>query len=195
MSLDLISSTTNPLKNMMLNQSFVRSLSLIAVFAAAAVASADETLPTPGSSILTDGQEQAAQPVILAARRYAAFWNTGEARYAEAALAQNFVDRTLPSGRPQGLKGVLEASKNFRAAIPDLKAKIEELLVVHDRAVVRYSFTGHFTGRFKDLKGDGRQISFRAVDIYRVLDGQISDNWHLEDNLSLMEQLGAIKRQ
>jgi predicted ester cyclase len=160
---------------MMLSQSFARSLCLIVVFATAAVASAEETLPTPRSIILATEQEQA-QPVILAARRYAAFWNRGEARYAEAALAQNFVDRTLPSGHPQGIKGVLEASKNFRAAIPDLKAEIEELLVVNDRAIVRYTFKGHFTGRFKDLKGDGRAISFRAVDIYRVQDGQISDN-------------------
>ena len=178
---------------MILSQSFVRSLSFIALFAAATVASAEETLPTPRSIILTAGQEQAAQPVILAARRYAAFWNTGEARYAKAGLTQNFVDRTLPSGRPQGLKGVLEASKDFRAAIPDLSAEIEELLVVNDRAVVRYTFTGHFTGTFKDLKGDGRAISFRAVDIYRVQNGQISDNWHLEDNLSLMQQLGIVK--
>jgi len=171
---------------------FVRSLFLIAVFAATG-SSAEESLPTPRSIILSAGQEQAAQPVILAARRYAAFWNTGEERYAEASLAQNFVDRTLPSGRPQGLKGVLEASKNFRAAAPDLRAEIEELLVVNDRAVVRYTFTGHFDGNFKGVKGDGRQISFRAVDIYRVQNGQISDNWHLEDNLSLMQQLGVVK--
>ena len=171
----------------------MRSLSLLAVFAGAAVASAEENLPTPRNIILTAGQEQAAQPVILAARRYAAFWNTGEPRYAEAALAQNFVDRTLPSGRPQGLKGVLVASTNFRAAIPDLRAEVEELLVVNDRAVVRYIFTGHFTGRFKNLKGDGREIGFRAVDIYRVQNGQISENWHLEDNLSLMQQLGVVK--
>jgi len=173
-------------------KNMIRSLCLIVVFATAAVASAEELLPTPRSIILSAGQEQAAQPVILAARRYAAFWNTGEER-AEAALAQNFVDRTPPSGRPQGLKGVLEASKNFRAAIPDLRAEIEELLVVNDRAVVRYTFTGHFSGSFKDLKGDGREISFRAVDIYRVQNGQISDNWHLEDNLSLMQQLGVVK--
>src|SRR6266550_2664040 len=169
-----------------------RSLCLIAFFAMAAVASAEETLPTPRSIILAAGQEEAARSVILAARRYAAFWNTDEPRYAEAALAQNFVDRTIPSGRPQGFKGVLEASKNFRAAIPDLRAEIEELLVVNDRAVVRYIFTGHFTGTFKDLKGDGRDISFRAVDIYRVHNGQISDDWHLEDNLSLMQQLGVV---
>jgi predicted ester cyclase len=193
MRADIISSTINPLENMMLRQSFVRSLSLIAVLAAAAVASAEETLPTPRSIILTAGQDQTAQPVILAARRYAAFWNTGEPRYAEAALARDFFDRTLPPGRPQGLKGVLEASNNFRAAIPDLRAEIEELLVVEDRAVARYIFTGHFTGQFKDLKGDGREISFRAVDIYRVQNGQISDNWHLEDNLLLMQQLGVVK--
>ena len=121
---------------------FVRSLFLIAVFAATG-SSAEESLPTPRSIILSAGQEQVAQPVILAARRYAAFWNTGEERYAEAALAQNFVDRT-PSGRPQGLKGVLEASKNFRAAIPDLRAEIKELLVVNDRAVVRVHLHGTF---------------------------------------------------
>jgi predicted ester cyclase len=177
----------------MLSQSFVPSLSLIAVFTGAALASAEENLPAPQSIVVATGQEQAAQPIILAARRYAAFWNTSEPRYAEAALAQNFVDRTLPPGRPPGVKGVLEASKNFRAAIPDLKAQIEVLLVVNDRAVVRYSFTGHFTGSFKDLKGDGREIRFRAVDIYRVQNGQISDNWHLEDNLSLMQQLGVVK--
>ena len=178
---------------MILRQSFVWLLCLIGIFSWAAIASAEENLPTPRSIILTAGQEQAAQPVILAARRYAAFWNTGEASFAEAALAGNFADRTLPSGRLQGIKGVLEASKNFRAAIPDLRAEIEELLVVNDRAVVRYLFTGHFTGQFKDLKGDGREISFRAVDIYRVQNGHISDNWHLEDNLSLMQQLGVVK--
>jgi len=177
----------------MLSQLFARSLCLFAVLAGAALTSAEENLPAPRSIILGTGQEQAAQPMILAARKYAAFWNTGEERYAKAGLAQNFVDRTLPPGRPQGLKGVLEASKNFRAAIPDLRAEIEELLVVNDRAVVRYTFTGHFTGTFKDLKGDGRAISFRAVDIYRVQNGQVSDNWHLEDNLSLMQQLGVVK--
>jgi 6-phosphogluconate dehydrogenase (decarboxylating) len=72
---------------MTLSKSFVRSLSLIAVFVATAVASAEENLPTPRSIIFTAGEEQAAQPVILAARQYAAFWNTGEARYAKAALA------------------------------------------------------------------------------------------------------------
>jgi len=70
---------------------------------------------------------------------------------------------------------------------------LKKLLVVHDRAVVRYSFTGHFTGSFKDLKGDGREISFRAVDIYRVQNGQISDNWHLEGQSLADATIGRSK--
>ncbi len=46
-------------KNMSLRQSLISSLSLVAVFAAAAVASAEETLPTPRSIILAAGQEAA----------------------------------------------------------------------------------------------------------------------------------------
>jgi hypothetical protein len=87
----------------MLRQSFVFSLSLIAVFTRAALTSAEENLPAPKSVVVEAGEEQAAEPIILAARRYAAFWNTSQARYAEAALAQNFVDRTLPSARAPDL--------------------------------------------------------------------------------------------
>ena len=33
----------------------------------------------------------------------------------------------------------------------------------------------------------------QAFDLYRVKDGRIVENWHLEDNLTLLKQLGAIK--
>ena len=103
------------------------------------------------------------------------------------------VSLTAPS-----LKDAVKVSRVFSRhrrtfALPDLRAEIEQLLVVNDRAIVRYTFVGHFTGTFKDVKGDGRAISFRAVDIYRVQNGKISDNWHLEDNLSFMQQLGVVK--
>ena len=96
MSPDVTSSATTPSKNMILSQLFVRLLFLTAFFVVVAVASAEENLPTPQGIVLTAGQEQAAQPVILAARRYAAFWNIGEERHVEAALARSFVDRTPP---------------------------------------------------------------------------------------------------
>ena len=153
---------------------------------AAAPAGAVE-LPKPAASTL-----RGPAAVATAARTYAAFWNTGDPALARAALAQSFVDRTLPEGRPQGVAGPIAASAAFRAAVPDLAAVIEDLIVADDRAVVRLHFTGHFSGRFQDLVGDGRAIDFRAVDVYRVDNGRIAENWHLEDNLTLLTQLGRI---
>ena len=50
---------------------------------------------------------------ILAARRYDSFWDTGNEALAREALSPNFLDKTLPSGRLQGVDGVLKASKHF----------------------------------------------------------------------------------
>jgi len=147
-----------------------------------------DNLPQPKHISVTDAQASAT--IILAARRYAAFWNTGDAKFASLALADDFMDRTLPAGRPQGLKGPLQASAGFRAAVPDVKAEIEDMVVAGDRVSVHLHFNGHFTGHFGEVNGKGQVIDFQAFDLYRVKDGRIVENWHLEDNQTLMQQLG-----
>jgi len=81
-------------------------------------------------------------------RRYAAFWNTGEPRYAEAALAR--ISSTALSFRPPArFEGRARGIEKLSRCHSDLRAEIEELLVVNDRAVVRYTFIGHFTAPSK----------------------------------------------
>lgn len=127
---------------------------------------------------------------LLAARRYATFWNTGDERYARAALAFDFTDRTLPPGRAQGVPGPLAASRFVRTAIPDLRADAQQMIVAGDRVTVHYRFHGHFTGQWAGTQGRGQAVDFIATDIYRIANGRIADNWHIEDNLALMRQLG-----
>jgi predicted ester cyclase len=130
---------------------------------------------------------------VIAARRYDTFWNTGDEALARSALAPNFIDRTLPIGRPQGLAGPLAASKLVRAAIPDVSCEIEQMIVAGDRVVAHLRFRGHFTGHFGQIQGHGQTINFIATDIYRIADGHIAENWHIEDNLTLQQQLGLVR--
>lgn len=139
----------------------------------------------------------ATDKVVLTARRYAAFWQSGDPALARLALADDFTDRSLPAGRPQGLAGPLQASQVFHAAVPDLKVAIDEMLVAGDRVSLRLHFTGRFTGVFPTphavVQGQGQAIDFHAFDLYQVnAQGRISDNWHLEDNLTLLRQLGVL---
>jgi hypothetical protein len=46
-------------------------------------------------------------------------------------------------------------------------------------------FSGHITGTFGQTQGKGQSI---------VTNGRITDNWHSEDNLTLMKQLGLVSQ-
>lgn len=169
--------------------SLLAAIAVCSLAVPAAHAATDADLPTPR---VINGESPATAANILAARRYAAFWNTGKPEFAEAALAPNFTDRTLPAGRPQGPQGPIKASQAFRAAVPDLRADLEEVVAAGNRVVVRLHFRGTFTGKMGKVQGKGQKIDFQAMDLYQVVDGKITDNWHLED-INMFKQLGMVK--
>ena len=40
--------------------------------------------------------------------------------------------------------------------------------------------------------GAGQPVDFIATHILRVRNGRITDNWHLEDNLTFLQQIGVV---
>lgn len=170
----------------------IRAAAALSLAAALAPAHADTTGLIEPAHLSVDGSLPAAQrdAQILAARRYDTFWHNGDPALARAALADDFADRTPPPGRAPGLAGPLAASRTMRAAIPDLSCEIEQMIVAGERVVVHLRFRGHFTGRFGPVQGNGQAIDFIATDIYRIERGRIAENWHIEDNLTLLRELG-----
>ena len=142
------------------------------------------------ATTMPDSQRDSA---IKAATAFYQFWNTGDEALLKAALASNFVDRALPPGRPQGSAGPAFASKHFRAAVPDLSVEILKMIVADEYVTVHMVFQGHFTGVCGKTQGQGQPIRFIAIDLLRVRDGRITDNWHIEDNLTLLTQMGVAK--
>ncbi|WP_158810750.1 ester cyclase [Beijerinckia sp. L45] len=126
-------------------------------------------------------------------RAFYYFWDTGNEDGLKTALATGFVDHTLPEGRPQGPKGPAFASRMFRAAVPDLRVAIEKMIVAGDYVTVHMRFTGHFRGTMGAVKGAGQPVDFIATDLLKITDGRITDNWHIEDNLTLFKQMGIAK--
>jgi predicted ester cyclase len=147
------------------------------------------------NELIIAGQMPEAQRVatVKAARAFYDFWNTGDAAFLKQAIAENFTDRTLPPGRPQGPDGPAFASRQFRTAVPDLKVTVEKMIVAGDYVTVHLILSGHFTGSFGPAQGGGQPISFIATDLVKVKNGRITDNWHIEDNLTLLQQMGVAK--
>lgn len=167
-------------------------------------------LPTPAQAqpvdnaqaiAMTRPQEMIVSPDLGAEQRrrllapvdaFYGFWVNGSPALLKAAISDRFFDHSLPAGRPQGPAGPAAASRGFLAAVPDLDVAVVQRLVVGDRVVSHLRFTGHFTGEFMGRKGKGEAVDFIATDIVRVQDGRITDNWHLEDNLTFLRQIGQI---
>jgi predicted ester cyclase len=139
---------------------------------------------------ISDAQREA---TIKAVRAFYDFWNTGDEALLKEAIAPNFTDHTLPSGRPQGPEGPAFASRRFRAAVPDLKVAVEKMIVAGDYVTVHMNFTGHFTGKFGQTQGNGQPVPFIATDLVKIENGRITDNWHIEDNLTLLQEIGIAK--
>ncbi len=130
---------------------------------------------------------------IKTANTFYEFWNTGDEQLLKKSISPQFVDHTLPNGRPQGPQGPAFASKTFRAAVPDLSVEVKKMIVAGDLVTVHMEFTGHFTGTFGSTSGKGQRIDFIATDLLRISDYRITDNWHIEDNLTLLSQMGVAK--
>jgi predicted ester cyclase len=172
--------------------------SRLAVIAAQGIALAAPALAAEGVRIddlvvatsIPEGQRDA---TVKAVRAFYEFWNTGDEADLKRAIAPTFTDHTLPSGRPQGPEGPTFASRQFRAAVPDLAVRVQKMIVAGDYVTVHMQFTGHFTGKFGQKQGEGQPIEFIATDLVKVGNAGITDNWHIEDNLTLLQQIGIAK--
>jgi predicted ester cyclase len=164
----------------------VLTLSLTTAVAADSVKINDLIIAAP----IPEAQRDA---TMKAVRAFYNFWNTGNEALLKEAIASNFTDHTLPAGRPQGPEGPAFASRRFRAAVPDLQVTVEKMIVAGDYVTVHMNFTGHFTGRFGQTQGTGQPVPFIATDLVKIENGRITDNWHIEDNLTLLQEIGVVK--
>ncbi len=83
-----------------------------------------------------------------------------------------------------------QAAQSFYVAFPDLKHKIEDVLVERDKVTIRMSNKGSHKGDFMGIPPSGKEISFTAVFIGRFVDGKVTEAWGEADLLGLMMQLG-----
>ncbi len=82
--------------------------------------------------------------------------------------------------------------REFFAALPDLSASMEDLVVAGDRVVGRFVYRGTHTGALMGIPASGNPVEMRSIDIWRVQDGMFVEHW---DELNLMEvfqQVGAL---
>ena len=80
----------------------------------------------------------------------------------------------------------------FFAALPDLQATMEDLIVSGDRVVGRFVYRGTQTGDLMGIPASGNPVEMRSIDIWRVQDGMFVEHWDELNLLEVFQQVGAI---
>lgn len=106
-------------------------------------------------------------------------------------LAPNFAI-SFSGGPPMNTEAFSKFAGGFYAAFPDLTHTIDDIVSEGEKVAIRMTLRGTHKGDLMGLAPTGKKILVSAQDIYRVVDGKISQGYAVVDQMGLMQQLGAI---
>ena len=78
-------------------------------------------------------------------------------------------------------------------SIPDLRADVKDVIVQDDKVVVRLVVSGTQKGDLLGVAASNKPVRWDAVDVYRLEDGKIAEEWAAEDFTAFLRDTGAYK--
>ena len=126
-------------------------------------------------------------------RRLYDLLNAGDIEGFGALLADGFVEHEETPGLAPTRDGVMQFFRMYRAAFPNLRFDLEDVLASGDKVVTRARATGTHRGELMGVPPTGKDVDVQLIDIMRFDgDGLVAEHWGLVDMLSMMQQLGVV---
>ena len=113
----------------------------------------------------------------------------------DAVVSPRFTSHDWPDGGPTGPRAFREYYAAMRAAVPDARYEVDDLIAEGDKVVVRWTLLGTHEGSFQGIAPTGRAIALKGIAIYRVDRGKLMERWVVSDLHGLLEGLRAPSAQ
>ena len=120
-------------------------------------------------------------------------FNKGNQGAIDEMIADSFVDHSPPPGVPGNKAGVKQIVQMFRAAFPDLRVTVEDVIADGDKVAVRMVTRGTHKGDLMGVAPTGKTVTVNEQHWVRFANGKAVEHWGVEDNLGMMQQLGVVQ--
>ena len=107
-------------------------------------------------------------------------------------LTRDYVYHMPGRPKPMTREESEELVRSVRAAFPDGRLTIEDMIAEGDKVVTRYTSSGTHKGEFMGIAATGKKVVVTGIVISRIDQGKIVEEWEQLDTLGFMVQLGAI---
>jgi predicted ester cyclase len=121
-------------------------------------------------------------------------WNQADESTIDRLLQPDAVIHGLPTPTGAPLRGRAEFRpfyQAFRAAFPELRIDVVDVVAQGDRATAYCRVRGIQRGALPDLAATHRGVDFTGFAMVRVVDGLAAEAWNCFDFLTMYRQLGT----
>jgi steroid delta-isomerase-like uncharacterized protein len=115
----------------------------------------------------------------------------GDAESLDGLMAPDIVDHNPMPDQAAGRDGFKQWMATARAAFPDLRGTVEDLIAEGDRVAARMTWHGTHRGEFIGLAPTGKRVSFSAFHLVRIRQGRAIEWWGTADLFGALQQVGA----
>jgi steroid delta-isomerase-like uncharacterized protein len=116
-------------------------------------------------------------------------WHKGNPDAVEEFLDDNYVRHVSPTSPPIGRQDQIDRLKGFRSAFPDIKITVEDVVASGDRVAFRSTMRGTHQGEFLGVAAAGTQVEVHLLDLWRISEGRVIEQWGGPDIFDLLRQL------
>jgi predicted ester cyclase len=94
-------------------------------------------------------------------------------------------------GTVEGAQNIAGLFRGVLAALPDLKNIEQDIIAEGDTVVIRSIVEATHKGNLLGFPATNRRVRWDAIDMYRVSNGKIVEEWASEDSLKILADIGA----
>ena len=89
------------------------------------------------------------------------------------------------------LESYMEFLVARRAAFPDRRFIVEDMIGEGDKVSARFTMRGTHKGEFRGIAPSGTELTMTGIDMIRISEGKLVEDRVEVDQLGMMQQLGA----
>jgi steroid delta-isomerase-like uncharacterized protein len=131
----------------------------------------------------------------LARRAMEELWTKGNLDAVDQLYSESCVFHDL--GNPEdirGREGLKQFARMYRTACPDLKCTVEDVVAEGDKVALRWVSRGTHKGDLAGTAPTGKQVIFRGIQMQRISNGKIEEEWAGFNTLGALQEIGAVPR-
>ena len=116
--------------------------------------------------------------------------NTKDLTRLDEVISPAFFD---PKFKLRGSESYKQFETSFFKGFPDWIETVEDIIAEGDKVWVHFTGTGTHKGDWSGLAPTGKKVTFRAVQMWRIVNGKVVSKESISDSLVALKQIGVIE--